>query len=275
VQVRGYGPRGSVRQTEMMIHRSPYDLDPPAAITLIGAESGASMAAADFDIGESSPHGYTGDDQAGLRTNRSPFAFTVSADRDIAEAKFTADSKARDSTDDTPARTTLITQNSLPSWLRTAGAAKVFLDEIRAEAQGSQTPGNSAQSRYFTSSPSMGNFGTDANPLLTFVDGNCDFKGEGNGLLVVTGNLIINGGANFKGVILLLGEARLDRNGGGGGGIYGALIMGRLNSASSTYLSRPVIGTDGAGNSDIKYNSTNVARAFATLSPTVRDVREF
>lgn len=282
-QVRGFGPRGSVKQMEMIVHRSPYDLDPPAALTFIGAESGPSMQAGvnpgdqgDFDIGQSSDKGYSGDDQAGFKTDRSPFAFTVAADRDLAETKFAdPESKASTSTDNTPSRTTLISQSALPPWLRTAPAARAFLEEMRLEAKGSQTPSSSNQSRYFTASPAMGNYGTDAHPLLTFVDGNCDFKGEGAGLLIVTGKLVINGGATFRGVILLLGQGRLERNGAGGGGLYGALVMGNLDAAGSTYLARPVLSTDGAGTSEIKYNSVDVNRAFATLSPVVRDVREF
>lgn len=275
VQVRGFGPRGAVRQTEMMLHRSPYDLDPPAAITLIGAESGASMAAADFDIGESSPKGYTGDDEAGTGISKASFAFTVAADQAVAEAKFASDSKASDSTDDTPSRAYHIAQNNLPSWLKTATAAKLFLADAKSAAMSSQTPGAPSQDRYFTGDPGKDNFGTDAEPLITYVDGDCDFHGEGNGLLIVTGKLTFNGTSNFKGVILVLGDAEFERKGGGGGGIYGAIIMGKLSAASSTYLAKPTIATSGGGNSDIKYNSVNVARAFQTFNPTVRDVREF
>lgn len=275
VQVRGFGPRGAVRQTEMMLHRSAYTLDPPAAITLIGAETGASMVAGDFDIGESSPKGYSGDDEAGAKSDRSSFAFTVAADQAIAEAKFAADSKASDSTDDSPSRALLLPQSSLPSWLKTAAAARSFLSEVAEGAKDIQTPGNAAQDRYFTSSPSKNDFGTDADPLLTFVDGDCDFHGDGSGLLVVTGKLTINGGANFKGVILLLGSGQLERKGGGGGGIFGALIMGAINAAGTEYIAKPSITTSGGGNSEIRYNSVNVNRAFQVFPPIVRDVREF
>jgi hypothetical protein len=275
VRVVGRGPRGAVKQMEMLVNRSPYDLDPPAAITLIGAESGASMAAADFDIGESSPKGYSGDDAAGTGVEKASFAFTVAADQAVAEAKFSSDSKASDSTDDSPSRALLIQQNNLPDWLKTAPAAKTFLGEVAASAQGTMTPGNATQDRYFTSSPAKSDFGSDAEPLLTYVEGDCDFSGDGSGLLVVTGKLTFHGTATFKGVILLLGEGELDRNGGGGGGIYGALIMGRLSAGSNTYLSSPTITTSGGGNSDIKYNSVNVERAFQTFVPTVRDLREY
>jgi hypothetical protein len=275
IQVRGFGPRGAVRQTEMMLHRSPYDLDPPAAITLIGAETGASMQASNFDIGESSPKGYSGDDQAPTGIAKASFAFTVAADQAVAEAKFASDSKASDSTDDSPSRALLIPQNTLPAWLKTAADARNFLTEVADAAKQTQTPGNAAQDRYFTSSPGKDDFGTDADPLLTFVDGDCDFHGDGNGLLIVTGKLTLNGGANFKGVILLLGDAQLERKGGGGGGIFGALIMGNFTATSTQYLAQPSITTSGGGNSDIKYNSVNVARAFQTFNPVVRDVREF
>lgn len=275
VQVRGFGPRGAVRQTEMLLLRKPYELDPPAAITLIGAETGVSMTAADFAIGESSPKGYTGADEALTGITKATFAFTITDDQTIAEALFTdPNSKESKSTDDTP-RTLYIQQSDLPSWLKTAAAARDFLSSAADSAKQTLTPGDASQDRYFTSSPKNGDYGTDANPLLTFVDGDCDFNGNGAGLLVVTGKLTFNGGSTFKGVVLVLGKGQMERKGGGGGGIFGALIMGSLNSTTTEYLAKPSITNSGGGNSDIKFNSVNVDRAFQTFNPVVRDVREF
>lgn len=276
VHVRGHGPRGSVKEMEMLVNFSPYDLDPPAAITLIGAESGVSMQTSDFNIGDSSPKGYSGDDQAGVRTDKSPFGFTVLADKLIADAVFLSDPKAADSTDDTPGRTVKLNQaTDLPLWLRTADAARKFLADNQNIAQ--TTVDAYGNSRYFTSSPSKDDFGTIDAPAITYVNGDCDYySATGAGLLIVTGKLTFHGGAVFKGVILLLGQGQLDRNGGGGGGIYGALIEANLNSTAGTgYLAKPAITTSGGGNSEIKYNSVNVRKAFETLGVTVKSVREY
>lgn len=282
VRVTGFGPRGSTKQTEMIVHRSPYDFDPPATISFIGAEAGQSMrhpafggSTNDFDIGESSPKGYSGTDQAGVKPARSSFGFTRSEDRDIANYVFANDPKALASTDDTP-RAKLLANSDLPTWLRTANNARLFVNDMRMAAQGTLTPGSASQTRYFTTSPAKGNYGTDARPLITFVNGDCDFSGDGAGLLIVTGKLTITGGATFKGVVLMLGQGELERKGGGGGGIFGALVMANFsNTMGTNYLARPRVTTSGGGNSEIRYNSTEVARAFQTLAPSVRAVREF
>ncbi len=285
VQVRGYGPRGSVKQTEMLVHLSPYDFNPPATVTIIGAEVGKSMhhkdvftgdAVIDFDIGESSPKGYTGADQALALGPKAAFGFTVAEDKTIGDYTFANDPKALASTDDTPRAKLLVPATDLPAWLRTADAARRFLADTKLSAQETQTPGAPAEDRYFTSSPAKDNFGTDAGPLLTFVDGDCDFQGNGAGLLIVTGDMTFNGGAIYNGVVIMLGKGKLIRKGGGGGGIYGAIVMGVLdNNPGSKFLARPIIDSSGGGNSDIKFNSVNVTRAFSTLSPSVRDAREF
>jgi hypothetical protein len=275
IQVRGYGPRGAVKNKEMIVNKFFYDPDVPAAITLIGAETGVSMLLTDFDIGDSSPKGYTGTDSTvGSTAIKATFGFTQDADKLIADAYFAASSKATDTTDNTP-RTRKFTSAQLPSWLRSADATRTFLNDVEAVA--------SDEGRLFTAAPA--DFGTAANPKLTFVKGDCELSGNGGGLLVVTGNLVLRGNFRYDGVILALGTGSIVRNGGGGGGtepadqggIYGGMVMAVLDRATAggKFLAKPTFNTNGGGNADIKYNSLNVENAFKTLGPSVKGVREF
>jgi hypothetical protein len=263
---------------EMIVNKGPFDFDPPAAILLVGAESGTSMQAGDFDIGDSAPKGYAGTDAViGSTKVRATFGFTQQADKDLADCTFNPgcslypanpnplfNSKSISSTDDTP-RAKYVTNAQLPSWLRTANATRFFLSETKAEAQD--------YNRYFTASPNY--FGTAANPVLTYVEGNCDFSGDGAGLLIVTGQLTLKGDFHYDGVILALGQGFILRNGGGGGSINGALVLANLDvNGNTNFLARPAFNTNGGGNSDIKYHSKNVASAFETLGPSVRAIRE-
>ncbi|HEY0379141.1 MAG TPA: hypothetical protein VGC87_19655 [Pyrinomonadaceae bacterium] len=266
IQVRGYGPRGAVKNKEMIVHRFLYDPDVPATITLVGAEVGASMTAADFDIGDSNAKGYTGSDEAGSTTIKASFGFTQAADKQIADDYFTASTKAQDTTDNTP-RAKLLTSSELPSWLKSADKTRSFLSDVQDLAVD--------QDRYFTSSPDS--FGTSANPVLTFVNGDCDLSGNGAGMLIVTGTLTIKGDFQYDGVIMVLGTGSIVRNGGGGGGIFGGLVVAAFdrNTAGGKFLAKPSFNTNGGGNSDIKYNSQKVEAAFTQLGPTVKGVREF
>jgi hypothetical protein len=269
IQVRGYGPRGAVKNKEMIVNRFLFDPDVPAAITLVGAETGASMVAGDFDIGESNAKGYTGlDSTVGSTTVKATFGFTQDADKAIADAFFATSSKGSSTTEDTP-RTRKFTSAQLPSWLRTADKTRSFLSDIETIAND--------EGRLFTASPGKSDFGTSDHPELTFVKGDCELSDTGAGLLIVTGNLTLKGNFNYDGVILVLGTGSILRNGGGGGGILGGLVMATLdrNSPGGQFLARPSFNTNGGGNSDIKYNSKNVEQAFMTLGPSVRGVREF
>jgi hypothetical protein len=275
IEVRGYGPRGAITNKQLIINKFAFDPDVPAAITFVGAEVGTSMVAGDFDIGDSSPKGYSGTDSAaGSTTVKATFGFTVTADQQVAEDYFypppdhLPNTKAIGSTDDTP-RTKKLNNSDLPNWLRSADNTRLFLNEVEAIA--------SDEDRLFTASPGKDNFGTDAEPLLTFVKGDCEMSGDGAGMLIVTGNLTLKGDFKYNGIVLCLGNGFILRNGGGGGGIYGGLVMANFDRADTggKFLAKPTFNTNGGGNADIMYNSKWVQAALATLGPSVRGVREF
>src|SRR6266550_4551046 len=97
-----------------------------------------------------------------------------------------------------------ISNSSLPPWLRSANQARAFLADQKANAI--------SQDRYFTIF--SGSSGNSSAPAFTFVDGDCSLDG-GAGLLIVTGNLTMNGNPNFNGLILVLGAGTVNRDGGG------------------------------------------------------------
>jgi hypothetical protein len=109
-------------------------------------------------------------------------------------------------------------------------------------------------------SPS-GPVGTNANPQITYVNGDFNFgNGSGAGVLVVTGTLSFTGNATFNGLILVIGQGAISESGGGSGGFNGSVFMARTRSATSPYaelstLGTPTIAWNGGGNSFIQYNS--------------------
>jgi len=109
-------------------------------------------------------------------------------------------------------------------------------------------------------SPS-GPIGTNANPQITYVNGDFDFgNGSGSGVLVVTGTLSFNGNATFNGLILVIGQGIVTESGGGSGGFNGSVFVAKTRNSVAPYAELPVLGTptfnwNGGGRSFIQYNS--------------------
>ena len=109
-------------------------------------------------------------------------------------------------------------------------------------------------------SPS-GSIGTNANPQITYVDGDFNFgNGTGAGVLVVTGTLSFNGNATFNGLILVIGQGIVTESGGGSGGFNGSMFVAKTRNSVAPYAELPVLGTptfnwNGGGQSFIQYNS--------------------
>jgi hypothetical protein len=104
-------------------------------------------------------------------------------------------------------------------------------------------------------------YGTDANPQITYVNGDFNFgSNSGAGLLIVTGTLNITGNSSFDGLILVIGQGKLVENGGGHGQFNGSIFIADTNSTSSPYsqlatLGTPSIAWNGGGTNGIQYNS--------------------
>jgi hypothetical protein len=104
------------------------------------------------------------------------------------------------------------------------------------------------------------------------VDGDATLT-SGSGTLVVTGKLTMRGNTNFKGVILVLGDGVLERDGGGSGEILGGITIARFGRTSGDFLA-PTFTTNGGGNSTIQYDSASLSSALASAT-NVSGIREF
>ncbi|MGZ5435172.1 MAG: hypothetical protein ACXWID_10205 [Pyrinomonadaceae bacterium] len=250
ISVRGYGPKGAEKRMELIIRRSNFEFTPPAMLLMRGDEDCDPMT---FTIGNSNAKEYSGHDRSGGGILPA-FGATCGGDYDIEIA-----SDSKDTVDDPKAQN--LTNPELPTWLRTADEARAFLAEQKANAI--------SEGRYFGSY--SGNSGTSDEPVFTFVDGDCNLDG-GAGLLIVTGNLTLSGNPSFDGIILVLGDGHVQRNGGGNGDIYGALVVAKFGDTGG--FLQPFFDTNGGGNSLMKYDSAAVRRAMGLSGPRVLGVHE-
>jgi len=77
--------------------------------------------------------------------------------------------------------------------------------------------------------------------------------------------LTMRGNTNFKGVILVLGQGELERNGGGNGDILGGITIAKFGRTSGNFLA-PSFTTNGGGNSNIQYDSNSLTNALASAT---------
>jgi hypothetical protein len=252
VRVKGYGPKGAEKRLELIVSRTNFDYAPPAMLLMRSAED---CSAVHFTIGDSHPKYYSGHDRSGSSILPS---FGAVCDSDTTTE---VNSDDKNTVSDPKAQT--FGNSSLPPWLRSSDEARAFLAEEKANAIN--------QGRYFTSWD--GYSGSAADPVFTFVDGDCVLDG-GGGLLIVTGNLTLNGNPSFEGLILVLGGGHVIRNGGGNGDIYGAISVAKFNVNGNGGFQAPYFDTSGGGNSLMQYDSDAVRKALNISGPRALGVHE-
>jgi len=179
-----------------------------------------------------------------------------------------------------PGDPAVLTDSNTPSFLRTVTNARQFL-------YGSEGMMNAAinQGRYFhtgtaaiNSTAGLGASNPDG--VLTFVDGDL-VLGSGNptgqGTLIVTGNLTLDGNFKFNGVIMVLGEGHVYRSGGGSGHINGAIFVAKFarTGLDTDVFGAPTFDTNGGGSATIQYCSNAVDMAKSVGGHAIRGVREF
>jgi hypothetical protein len=115
-------------------------------------------------------------------------------------------------------------------------------------------------------------------PLTIVVEGNLNMTGWphiGNGILLVTGTLTFDGSAIWDGIILVIGQGKVDYvSNGAGGGINGAMLIAKTRGFGNNLLgslgSASFTETGGAGNPTgvaLSYDSCAINFAGAT-TPT-------
>jgi len=266
VQAIGYGPSGSRKQMSMIVSRSAFDPAVPAMMTLIGTLNGAPPMS--FESGNSTNHAYSGVDNACVvlpcPATMPAFGTTNAVDTAIATLN------AASNTTSSPAAATL-PSSSIPTYLQSPEAARLFLYQMQALAKAGQAAG---EATYLPS-------GGSGNPTgFTFVNGDYTMgSGSSDGLLIVTGELTTNGSTDFRGLLLVIGEGYVNRNGGGGGAFYGATFIARVDwpaqSPALTDFGSPFFQFNGAGNATMQYDSTAIAAALQLLPAPVLGVCEY
>lgn len=253
IRVIGYGPKGAMKRLELLVKRTNVDYSPPALLMMRGSVDPTNIT---FTIGESNAKDYSGHDNA--TTNVVPtFGSTKDSDTTI-EAN--SDGKERVASP----KAATFGDSSLPTWLQSADQARAFLADQKANAI--------EQSRYFTSF--SGTSGSTSSPAFTFVDGDCSLDG-GAGLLIVTGTLTMSGNPSFTGLILVLGDGVVLRDGGGNGTIYGAMAVAKFPKNGSGGFQAASFTTNGGGTSLMQYDSSAVRSALNVAGPRVLGVHEY
>jgi len=105
--------------------------------------------------------------------------------------------------------------------------------------------------------------GTTADRRIVVVDGNATLGPvNGAGILIVTGQLTLDGNFNYHGLIMCIGQGSLLRSGGGNGEIEGSIFVAKTRDASDNLLAslgNPTFNTNGGGNSDIEYDAAQLS----------------
>jgi hypothetical protein len=272
VHSTGYGPKGSIKKLEMVVNQSLFDFDAPAILTMRGADN---CTASTFSTGSSGAKNYSGVDNAGAEGQLPTFAVSgcdvSNTDAGISKHDTVVDPEIAYLDNSTPpAGTTVATLPvQTPSFLNTADDARALLNQLQADAV--------SQGRYFQPAPGTEYTvsSTNTSPtMMTFVDGDRQLTG-GSGLLVVTGNLDMSGNPSFSGVILVLGGGTVNRDGGGNGNVYGAMVVASFNRNGNSGFKAPIFNTNGGGNSTMQYDSVAFSKAMGAAGVTVGGVREY
>jgi hypothetical protein len=278
IRVKGFGVRDSMKNMEVIVDR--YTLDYPVDSVITGRnQSGSSIS---FILGDSTVTTISGQD---IDSGKTIAAVAVdNADyqsvNNVIDGCDPDGSNCGNGPNVTPEDPTVLESDNTPSFLETVAKTREFLYGSEGMEQVARNEG-----RYFTSGPAAiasaeGLGANSPDGVFTFVDGDLIIgPGEpsGQGLLIVTGNLTLKGDFQWNGIILVLGQGNVIREGGGHGDIFGALFIAKFNKtgADTDLFQSPTVNTNGGGSSNIQYSSTYVDMAKAVGGHAVKGVREY
>jgi hypothetical protein len=236
-----------------------------------------------FDLGGSNVTSTLGQDLSGTGSSLAAYAVAASdynATNNIMDGCLADGTHCSGSAPNvSPSDPMVLTSSNSPSFLQSPSTAREFL-------YGTDGMMNAAinQGRYFTSgaaatSSAAGLGASNPDGVLTFVDGDFTLSAgspTGQGTLIVTGTLTLDGNFNWNGVIMVLGTGKVQRNGGGNGNIYGAMFVANFSKTGSStdVFGAPNFNTSGGGTANIQYSSDAVDKAKAVAGHSVKGVRE-
>lgn len=274
----GYGPRGSVKKLQAIVQKNFFNgLAAPATLTLIGPPSTACPPTCPattftFDPGSSTGTEYSGQD-ADSTDIIPPIGTLGQENLDV----------VHDSVDGLPPHPyngsvvgvpTDITED-VPPWLASPSNLDATIKSLQTVADSS--------GRYFangTQPPSAGNYATGQG--ITFCDGDCELNQDGGGILIVTGQLTLQGSFNFKGIIVVTGQGGVRRQGSGNAFIYGNIIVAPYPNSRVLPASEPVGSTflapqydlSGGGTGGLQFSSTAINDSLLAVNNFVLGVVE-
>lgn len=117
--------------------------------------------------------------------------------------------------------------------------------------------------------------GTDANPKITYVNGDLKLSGSGSGagILIVKGNLDVGGSFTFDGVVLVVGDGSIKMHGTNESFIGGMYVQNLTKNASGSYVAgQATIRLD--GNTDFYFSSDMINIALKLLPLEMLEWRE-
>ncbi|HEX5604503.1 MAG TPA: pilus assembly PilX N-terminal domain-containing protein [Pyrinomonadaceae bacterium] len=279
IRVTGLGPRDSRKNMEVVVNRYTLEYDVKATVTLPNG-SGNPIS---FNLGGSNVTSTSGVDVSGGGT----ISAVAISDADKQRVNNVIDGCDPDGSNCTgsgpnvtPGDPAILGNDNTPSFLKDVASAREFLYGSEGMKQAAINQG-----RYFTSGAAA--IASDAglgasNPdgVFTFVDGDLVLgpgSPTGQGTIIVTGKLTLNGNFQWNGVIMVLGTGEVYRSGGGHGDIFGAMFVAKFptSGADSDKFGAPVFDTSGGGTSNIQYSSDAVDRAKSVGGHSVKGVREY
>jgi len=280
IRVSGLGPRDSKKNMEVVVDRYTLEYDVKATVTLPNG-SGTPI---NFDLGDSNVTSTSGEDASGGGGSIEAIAISNS---DLNTTNNVIDGCDPDGSNCsgsgpivTPGDPAVLDGDNTPSFLQSVANARLFMYGSEGMKQAAINQG-----RYFTTAAAAiastaGLGASNPDGVFTFIDGDLTL-GPGNptgqGNLIVTGKLTLDGNFNFNGVIMVLGEGEVYRSGGGHGNIYGAMFVAKFaaTGADTDQFVAPVFDTSGGGTSNIQYSSDAVDKAKSVGGHSIKGVREF
>jgi hypothetical protein len=279
VKSTGLGPRGAKKTLSMMVTANALDIEVPAALVLRGHDDATTDV--NIDLGISASKTYSGVDNAGLAATKASLAISAH-DIDVVEASYSAKPKAVASpkyqilklpNDPPPYGTPPDQMVDTPWFLQTANDARKFLADAELLANSCAAPGTPCVKRGVIVPSLNGTAGSDAAPQFTIVKGDCHLD-SGAGLLIVEGTMYFNGaGPNFNGLILILGQGRLLKQGGGNRDVYGSIMVARFG-ATGGFLEPTFEYLGGGGSANLQYDSRADKNSVVLTGPSVLGIAE-
>jgi len=279
IRVSGLGPRDSRKNMEVVVNRYTLEYDVKSTLTMPN-ESGDPIT---FAAGGSNVTSISGIDSSGGGTSIAAVGVSEAdpnTTNNVIDGCLPDGTNCGNGPNVTPGDPMVLANSNTPSFLRSVTNARNFM-------YGTEGLMNAAinQGRYFptaaaalASTQGLGAGSPDG--VFTFVDGDLTL-GPGNptgqGALIVTGKLTLDGNFNFNGVIMVLGKGEVYRSGGGSGNIFGAIFIAKFarNGAATDVFGAPVFDTSGGGTSNIQYSTDAIDKAKSVGGHAVKGVREY